>query len=202
METTPFEPKDTALLLIDHQVGTMGLIRTMDRAHSLRMAIALAKTARVLDMPIVLTTSQEDHTQGPLATELAALLPDEYAVRIKRQGIADAWRDANFKAAVEATGKRNLVMAAVTTDVCLVFPAISAVADGYRVQGVLDASGSPYDVSEEMARRRMAAAGVVLTATNTLIAELVQDWSTAAGQQLIGLLFSDVLPPIEGAGHG
>jgi len=61
-------------------------------------------------------------------------------------------------------------MAGVTTDVCLVFPAINAVAEGYRVQAVLDASGSPYELSEEMSRRRMEEAGVVLTATNTLIA--------------------------------
>ena len=88
-------------------------------------------------------------------------------------------------------------MTGVTTDVCLVYPAIDAVADGYRVQAVMDASGSPYDLSEDMSRRRMERAGVVLTATNTMIAELAQDWSTPTGQQLIQLLFTDVIPPIQ-----
>jgi nicotinamidase-related amidase len=87
-------------------------------------------------------------------------------------------------------------MAGVTTDVCLVFPALSAVGDGYEVQAVMDASGSPYELSEEMSRRRMQDAGVVLTATNTVMAELAQDWSTPEGQQLIQLLFTEVLPPI------
>jgi nicotinamidase-related amidase len=108
----------------------------------------------------------------------------------------NAWADPAFRGAIEATGRHNLIMAGVTTDVCLVFPAIDAIADGYRVQAVMDASGSPYALSEEMARQRMAAAGVTLTATNTVIAELAQDWSTEAGQPLIQLLFTDVIPPI------
>jgi hypothetical protein len=87
----------------------------------------------------------------------------------------------------------------VTTDVCLVYPSISAVEEGFQVQAVMDASGSPFDLSEEMSWRRMENAGVVLTATNTLIAELAQDWSTPAGGQLIQLLFTDVLPPIGAA---
>ena len=87
-------------------------------------------------------------------------------------------------------------MAGVTTDVCLVYPAISACREGYQVQAVMDASGSPYDISEEMSRRRMEREGVVLTATNTLMAELAQDWSRPEGGQLLGILFQEVLPRI------
>ncbi len=87
-------------------------------------------------------------------------------------------------------------MAGVTTDVCLIFPAMDAAREGFNVQAVMDASGSPFELSEEMSRQRMRAAGVVLTATNTLIAELAQDWSTPEGQQLIQVLFQDILPPI------
>ena len=135
--------------------------------------------------------------QGPLLPELKDILPNAFEKRVKRAGIVNAWSDTNFKAAVEATGRKNLIMAGVTTDVCLVFPAIDAIAEGYNVQAVMDASGSPFELPEEMSRRRMQAAGVVLTATNTMIAELTQDWSTPQGQELIQLLFSDVLPPIQ-----
>ncbi|MET1416702.1 isochorismatase family protein [Roseibium sp. HPY-6] len=93
--------------------------------------------------------------------------------------------------------RKNLIMAGVTTDVCLVFPAIDAAKGGHGVQAVLDASGSPFELSEDMSRRRMEGAGVVLTATNTLFAELAKDWSTPDGQQLIQLLFTDVIPPID-----
>ena len=194
--TELFTPKNSALLLIDHQVGTMQLIKNIDVAWAKKMSIALAKAANILDIPTILTSSQEDRLQGPLLPELEQILPDAFAKRIKREGIVNAWTDANFKAAVAATGRRNLIMAGVTTDVCLVFPAIDAVKEGYKVQAVMDASGSPFELSEDMSRRRMEDAGVVLTATNTMIAELAQNWSTPEGQQLIQLLFTDVLPAI------
>jgi nicotinamidase-related amidase len=194
--TTPFRPEDSALVLIDHQIGTMQLIHTMPVADVRRFTLALAKAARVLGMPVVLTSSQEDRMQGPLLPEFETILPEAFAARVRREGLVNAWADPAFRGAIEATGRHNLIMAGVTTDVCLVFPAIDAIADGYRVQAVMDASGSPYALSEEMARQRMAAAGVTLTATNTVIAELAQDWSTEAGQPLIQLLFTDVIPPI------
>jgi nicotinamidase-related amidase len=88
--------------------------------------------------------------------------------------------------------RRKLIMAAVTTDICLIFPAISAVQEGFDVLAVLDASGSSYEVQETLARRRMEDAGVVLTTTNTAVAELVQDWSTPQGSELIQLLMATV----------
>jgi nicotinamidase-related amidase len=112
----------------------------------------------------VLTSSQEDRAQAPLMPELEAILPDAFARRVQRAGLVNAWDDPAFVAAVRETGRRNLVMGGVTTDVCLVFPAIAAVADGFALQAVMDVSGSPFELSEEMARRRMQAGGVVLTA--------------------------------------
>jgi nicotinamidase-related amidase len=87
-------------------------------------------------------------------------------------------------------------MAGVTTDVCLYSPAISACEAGYQVQAVRDASGSPYDYSEELARRRMERAGVILTATNTLIAELARDWSRHEDGQLLNVMVREVLPNV------
>lgn len=192
-----FTPENSALLLIDHQVGTMQLIKNIDVNQAKRMSLALAKAAKILGIPTVMTSSQEDRLQGPLLPELQEILPDAFAKRVKREGVVNAWADANFKGAVEATGRKNLIMAGVTTDVCLVFPAIDAVTEGFNVQAVMDASGSPFELSEDMSRRRMQDAGVVLTATNTMIAELTQNWGTPKGQQLIQLLFTDVLPPIK-----
>jgi nicotinamidase-related amidase len=191
-----FRAEDSAMILIDHQVGTMQLIKTMPFEDARRFSLALAKAARILGMPAVLTSSQEDRIQGPLLPELEEILPEAFAARVRRPGVVNAWDDPNFRAAVEATGRRNLIMAGVTTDVCLVFPSIDAEKAGYNVQAVMDASGSPFELSEDMSRRRMEAGGVVLTATNTIIAELARDWSSPHGQPLIQLLFSDVIPPI------
>jgi nicotinamidase-related amidase len=140
----------------------------------------------------------EDHLQGPLSSALNSVAPDAYNGRVKRLGIVNAWADPNFKAAVAGTGRKQLVMAGVTTDICLVFPAIDAVNDGYEVQAVLDASGSSFEIQEDMARRRMRSAGVVLTTTNTIIAELVQNWATPEGGTLVQYLLasSPIVPPV------
>ena len=180
-----FKPETSALLLIDYQVGTMQLIKNLAPDLALRNAIMLAKTALALNIPIVLTSSQEDHIQGVIAVSLERVVPQAFQERIQRAGIVDAWQDANFKKAVVSTGRKQLIMGAVTTDICLVFPAISAVEDGFEVQAVLDASGSSFEIGEVTSRRRMERAGVWLTSTNTMVAELVRDWSTPEGR-LIG----------------
>ncbi len=196
MSPRKFTPATSALVLIDHQLGTLQLVKTLDVERVKRHTLALARAASILKMPIILTSSMEDYIQGPLLPEFAKIVPEAYGKRVKRAGIVNAWDDPGFKAAIVATQRRQLIMGGITTDVCLIFPALSAVADGFEVQAVLDISGSPYELSEAAARQRMELAGVQFTATNTIIAELAQDWSTAEGGQLIQLLFQDVLPPI------
>lgn len=187
-----FTPENSALVLIDHQVGTLRFVHNMSSDESLRNAVMLARAANVYGMPVVLTTSMEDHLQGPTAPPLQQALPEAYKNRIKSSGIVNAWADPNFSGAVRATGRKKIIMAAVTTDICLIFPSISAAQEGFDVLAVLDASGSSYEVQENLARRRMEHAGVVLTTTNTAIAELVQDWSTPQGSELIQLLIATV----------
>ena len=185
-----FKPETSAVVLIDHQVGTIQLIKNITPDASVRNAALLGQAALAFKMPIVMTSSQEDHVQGPLHPLLQQTMPDAYAARVKRVGIVNAWTDPNFVAAIEATGRRQLIMAAVTTDICLVFPAISAVEAGYEVLAVMDASGTDTAIGEEMARRRMERAGVWLTSTNTMVAELVQDWSTPEGGPLVQAMTS------------
>jgi len=185
-----FTPENSALVLVDYQVGTLQLIRSSSSDVSLKNAVMLATAAVKLNMPIVLTSSQEDQIQGPISPALQKAAPDAYKNRVKRVGIVNAWADPNFSGAVEATGRKNLIMGGVTTDICLVFPSISAIQLGYSVQAILDASGSSWAVQEEVTRLRMQQAGVVLTTTNTAIAELVQDWASPAASQLVKLLVS------------
>jgi nicotinamidase-related amidase len=186
--TPHFKPDTSALLLIDYQVGTLQLAKTTPGDEALRNAVILAKAAKVLGIPIVITSSQEDHVQGPTDERFKRVVPEAYEKRIKRSGVIDAWQDVNFRSAVEATGRRQLIMAAITTDICLVFPAISAVENGYEVQAVMDASSSPYQINEDISRRRMERAGVVLTVTTTMTAELVGNWGTPEAQQIIRFL--------------
>lgn len=156
-------------------------------------AFVLAKAAKEIGMPVLLTSSMGSEAQGPLLEEFQSILPEEYASRTQRIGIVNALDDSNFESAVKKLGRKNLIIAGVTNDVCVVFPAISAVSDGYNVQVVADAGGSPTKFADEIALRRMESNGVTLTSTNQLIAELAKDWTTEAGGKLAQILFTDVL---------
>ena len=122
-----FTGSNAALLLIDHQDGTIGWVNSMPRDVLKRNVTLLAKAAKILGMPIVMTTSMESFVQGPLIRELAEIAPEAFESRIQRMGIIDAMEDEKFAAAVRGTGRKKLVLAGVTNDVCTVFPALSLV---------------------------------------------------------------------------
>jgi nicotinamidase-related amidase len=98
--------------------------------------------------------------------------------------------DENFAAAVQATGRKKVIIAGVTNDVCTVYPALSLVRAGFEVQVVADAGGSPTMMADDIALRRMERGGVTLTTTNQLIAELAGSWVTPEGEQLVQVLIS------------
>ena len=183
-----FTGATAAMLLIDHQVGTMGWVTSTTFDEMKKNAVILAKAAKILQMPTVLTSSMEEAAQGPLLSELETILPAEFATRIKRVGIVNAMEDEAFASAVKATGRKKLILAGVTNDVCTVYPALTLVGQGYEVQVVADAGGSPTQIADDIALRRMERAGVTLTSTNQLIAELAGSWSTPEGSQLVQAL--------------
>jgi nicotinamidase-related amidase len=185
-----FSADNAALLLIDHQVGTMGWVKSIPIEELKRNALMLAKAASILKLPVVLTSSMEEHAQGPLLSELEQILPVEFASRIQRLGIVNAMDDEHFAAAVKATGRKKLIIAGVTNDVCTVYPALSLVRDGYDVQVVADGGGSPTVMADDIALRRMDKGGVTLTTTNQLIAELAGSWATPQGSQLVQVLMT------------
>ncbi|WGS63298.1 isochorismatase family protein [Vibrio lentus] len=193
MNTTTFTPDNSVMLLIDHQVGTMGWVGSANLEEIKNNTVALARAAHVTKMPLILTSSMEDQAQGPLFDELINAVPEAYENRILRGGVVDSMKDKNFAAAVKATGRKNIIIAGITTDVCVVYPAITAIAEGYNVQVVVDGSGSPTTLADETALRRMEKHGVTLTSTNQLIAELAQDWSTDHGSKLIQVLFEEII---------
>ena len=188
-----FTPADSAMLLIDHQVGTIKLAVSTPYDEIVRNTRALARTAVEAGMPLVLTSSQEDRFQGRLLEDLEAIAPAAYAARVKRPGVVDCWLYEPFRQAVLATGRRKLIMAGLTNDVCIVFPAISAVEEGFAVQVVGDAGGSPTAAADKAALDRMAANGVVLTSTNQILAELATDWASSTGGRIQGVMYEEVL---------
>ncbi|MFB2684965.1 isochorismatase family protein [Shewanella mangrovisoli] len=196
MSFSRFTGENATLLLIDHQVGTMGWVKSIPIDEMKRNALMLAKTAQILKMPVVLTSSMEEYAQGPLMQELKDVLPEEFENRIQRLGIVNAMDDENFAKATKAPGRKRIIIAGVTNDVCTVYPALSLVSEGYEVQVVADAGGSPSKMGDDMALRRMEQAGVVLTSTNQVIAELAGSWSTPEGMRIVQEV---VMPSLQGA---
>lgn len=188
-----FTVENAAMLLIDHQVGTIQLARNIAREQIVQNTRALARTALETGMPLVLTSSEETQFQGLLLDDLQHLAPDAYEKRIKRPGIVDAWDFPDYKKAVEATGKNKLIMAGLTNDVCIVFPAISAVEDGYDVQVVVDAGGSPTAIADTISTQRMKDHGVTLTTTNQIMAELAVSWAVGSGKTIQTIMYQEVL---------
>jgi nicotinamidase-related amidase len=144
-------------------------------------------------MPLVLTSSQEDHFQGRLLPDLEALAPRAYAERVKRPGVVDCWLYEPFRKAVEAAGRKKLIMCGLTNDVCIVYPAISAAEAGYAVQVVADAGGSPTPAADAAALRRMERHGVTVTSTNQVMAELATDWASPTGATIQRIMYEEVL---------
>ncbi|UNP79343.1 isochorismate family cysteine hydrolase YcaC [Bacillus mycoides] len=166
---------DAAVLLVDHQTGLISsLVRDYGVDEFKNNVLALANTAKFFDLPVILTTSFEDGPNGPLMQQLIELFPN--APKIARPGQINAWDNDEFVKAIEATGKKQLIIAGVVTDVCVAFPALSAINAGYEVFVVTDASGTFSKQVADAALMRMAHGGVQLMNWFSVAAELQRDW--------------------------
>lgn len=165
---------DAVVLMIDHQSGLISLVQDHTPNEFKNNVLALAAIARFFNLPTILTTSFEEGPNGPIVPELKAAFPD--APYIPRPGQINAWDNEDFVAAVKATGRRQLIMAGVVTDVCVAFPALSALEEGYQVFVVTDASGT-FDLGVRTAAlMRMQSAGAEIMNWFAVACELHRDW--------------------------
>ncbi|SHH61039.1 Nicotinamidase-related amidase [Chryseobacterium oranimense] len=188
MHTKAFNPENAAILLIDHQVGTMAWTHSHDINLVKQNTIKLAKIAKALNLPVILTSSMEDQIQGPLIPELQEILPEAYEARIKRPGIVNAMHHEGFNEAVKALGRKKLFVAGVTTEICVTFPVLQMLDEGYDVQVSADASASYTQYGDNLALERMRQAGAIITTVDQIISELAIDWTSPNGQKLVGIL--------------
>ena len=188
-----FTTENATMLLIDHQVGTIKLAKNIPHARIIMNLRALARIAVKTGMPLVLTSSMESKSQGAVLDDLRTIAPEAYEKRVQRTGVVDPWDDPNFKAAVVATGRKKLIIAGLTNHVCTVLPAISATEDGFEVRAVIDAGGSPTQVSDDTSAQRMRDNGVMITVTDQIIAELANSWTEGAGPAIQKILQEEIL---------
>lgn len=158
-----------AILLIDHQAGLFLGVQSIDQQILRNNAVALAKVAKEMNIPTVITTSSAMGPNGPTISEISDLFPGQ---TIYDRSPINLWNDDPSRKAIEATGRKKLVMAAITTDVCLLFPALSAIKAGYDVYAVIDASGTWSEKAETATIARLNQAGVMCTNWISVAAEL------------------------------
>ena len=165
---------NVALLMVDHQAGLLSLVRDFSPEEFRNNVLALADIAKFFDMPTILTTSFEDGPNGPLVPELKEAFPQ--SPYIARPGQINAWDNEDFLEAVKATGKKQLLVAGVVTEVCVSFPVLSALEAGYEVFVVTDASGTFNPITRDAAWDRMSQAGAQLMTWFAVGCELHRDW--------------------------
>ncbi len=175
-------PQNAAVLFIDHQTGLANGVADQSQAEFTSNVVALAKLAKLFDLPTVITTSASDGPNGPVMPQITQILPD--APVVHRPGQINAWDNADFVAAVEKTGRKKLIIAGISTEVCVAFVALSAVKAGYEVYAVIDSSGTWSKLVQEVAVARMVKAGVEPMTWVAVGAELQGDWREETGDGL------------------
>jgi nicotinamidase-related amidase len=172
---TPYVPlasDNAALVLVDHQVGLLTGVRDITVAELKNNVVSFAKAMRILKVPTVVTTTGRDSLWGPTFSELVEALPD---INIIDRRSVNAWDDPKVANAIEATGRRKLIFAGVSLEVCAAFPAITAIGKGYDAYVAVDACGTFSQTKREAGLLRMQQAGVIVSDYATLTVEILKD---------------------------
>lgn len=184
------------LLILDLQIGLYQVARDWDPTLYRDNMIAHAALGKVFDLPVVMSTSAETGKNvltnaeqllmlvctgpnGPLPAEILKMYPT--MPLIKRQGEVDAWDNSDMRAAIRATGKKQIIVAGITTDVCTTFMALSLRAEGYSVWANVEASGTTTTLVRDTANDRMQNAGVQLVSLFSIVCDLMRDWRNTPG---------------------
>ena len=182
--TERLTPENTVILLVDHQPGLIYGVKDIDSMQLVRNTVTLARGAKALGVPVVLTMV----TGGPFGNtipELTAELPNDKPIV---RSTVSAWDDSSVVEAIKRTGRKNLVIAGVSTDVCATFPALGALADGYNVYVDIDASGTWSTSLQNVTLARLTQAGVIPINTSAILVDMLKDNNSPKAGAVYGAL--------------
>ena len=183
-------PANSVLVVIDYQPVQVNSIASMDRQLLVRHIVGVSKIARTYDVPVIHSTvNVETGLNKPAIPQLRAVLGD--LPTYDRTSI-NAWEDVEFRKAVEATGRRKIIMTALWTEACLTFPTLDMLSAGYEVYPVVDAIGGTSIEAHEIAMRRCVQAGARPIGWTQLLCELQRDWSRTETRQEFMNLFVEI----------
>jgi nicotinamidase-related amidase len=188
---TMIDLNDAVLLLIDHQSGLFQLVRDIELPVLRANVTALAKTSRLAKIPTFTTASVPDGPNGPLIPEIHLHNPD--AVYIPRTGQINAWDNPAWVDAIEKTGRKTLLIAGTLTSVCMAFPTLSALAAGYKVFTIIDASGNWSQMATDLTLARVVQAGAMPIDTYAVIGELMNTWNRPDAMEFAAVMV-DLMP--------
>jgi nicotinamidase-related amidase len=181
-----YTAQDSALVFIDHQPQMTFGVGNMDRGSLINNVTLLAKVAREFNVPAVLTAVETESFSGYLWPQLLDVFPGQAVVE---RSSMNAWDDAGFRKAVEATGRRNIIMTGLWTEVCVTWPTIEMLGAGYNVYVVEDCCGATSPAAHEAALSRMVQAGAVRLTAIAALLEWQRDWKNREHYpQLMGIL--------------
>ena len=191
-------PDNSVLLLIDHQVGLFTGVRDIPVGELKHNVVALAEAAKVLGVPIIVTATSPE-MWGPIIPELTEALP---GISIINRTTVNAFDEPRFAKAVQAIGREKLIIAGVSTEVCLALPAIHSTGMGYDAYGVIDASGTFSETKRITGLMRMVQAGVIITDYSTVAVEMLKDNASPKAGAVYGALdmpFAGLVGQLAGA---
>jgi len=168
-----YTPQDSAIVFIDHQPQMLFGVANADRATLINNVTLLAKVAKEFKVPAVLTAVETESFSGYVWPQLLDVFPGQPVIE---RSSMNSWDDAGFRKAIEATGKKNIIMTGLWTEVCVTWPTIEMVGAGYNVYVVEDCCGATSPAAQEAALSRMVQAGAVRTTTIAALLELQRDW--------------------------
>ena len=183
---------NAVLLLVDHQVGLYTGVRDIDTLQLKHNVVGLTRAMLALKVPVVVTTTVEN-MWGPLIPELADVL---HGVPTMERTTVNAWHEKRVADAVKATGRKNLIVTGISTDVCCTFPAITALADGFQSYAVIDASGGFTQTQVDMGILRMQQAGVIPVCYSNIAVEILADNAAPEAEAVyaaLGIPFSTLV---------
>lgn len=189
-------PEDAIMLLIDHQSGLFQLVRDMEIPVLRSHATALAKIAYLGKIPTFTTASVPDGPNGPLIPEIHQCNPD--AIYIPRTGQINAWDNPPWVSAIKETGRKTLLIAGTLTSVCMTFPTLSALEEGYKVFCVIDASGNWSKMATDITLARIVHAGAIPIDTFALLSEIMGTWNRPDAVDFAQIMIEHIVPPYRG----
>lgn len=190
---TMIDPNDSVLLLIDHQSGLFQLVRDIELPVLRSNVTALAKISQIAKIPTFTTASVPDGPNGPLIPEIHQHNPE--AVYIPRTGQINAWDNPAWVNAIEKTGRKTLLIAGTLTSTCMAFPALSALAAGYKVFTIIDASGNWSQMATDLTLARVVQAGAMPIDTYAVISELMNTWNRPDAMEFAAVAVDHIVPP-------